>query len=90
MHRVSLSRALRGWVVDVLVGGILGGVAGAIAAVNIVIFAGIERGYEATIAEVFRESAPLGVLTVAVLVAGPILGVVIARAIRRQRAKSAV
>ena len=82
-----MPRAFRGWVVDLLVGGILGGVAGAIAAVNIVIFAGIEHGYEASIAEVFEESAPLGVLTVAVLVAGPILGVVIARAIRRRKVK---
>jgi len=81
--------ARRGWVVDVLVGGILGGIAGAIAAVNLVIFAGVEGGYEATIPEVFRESTSLGVLTVSVLAAGPILGVVIARAIRRQRAKDA-
>lgn len=84
-----MSRVNRGWVIDVLVGGIVGGVAGAIVAVNVVIFAGVERGYEATIAEVFRESVPLGVLTIAVLAAGPILGVVIARAIRRQRMKAA-
>lgn len=83
------SSAFRGWVVDVLVGGILGGIAGAIAAVNLVIFAGVEGGYEATIPEVFRESTPLGVLTIAVLAAGPVLGVVIARTIRRQRAKDA-
>lgn len=72
-----------------LAGGTIGGIAGAIAAVNLVIFAGVEGGYEATIPEVFRESTSLGVLTIALLAAGPILGVVIARAIRRQRAKAA-
>lgn len=78
-------RGFRGWLVDLLAGGIAGGVVGAIVAVNIVIFAGIDRGYEATIPEVFRENAAVGVLAVAVLVAGPILGVLTARAIRRRR-----
>jgi len=74
-----------GWFVDIVAGGIVGGVAGAIVAVNLVIYAGIDRGYEATIAEVFRQSVVVGVFTVAVLVAGPVVGVWIARRLRRRR-----
>jgi hypothetical protein len=85
---VDETRALRGWLVDVLVGGIVGGVAGAIIAVNLVIFAGIERGYEATIPEVLRENTLIGVLTIVVLAAGPILGVVVARRTRRRRGRT--
>jgi hypothetical protein len=85
---VGEQRASRGWLVDGLVGGIVGGVIGAIVAVNVVIFAGIERGYEATIPEVFRENVVIGVLTVVVLVAGPIVGVVVARRIRGRRSRT--
>jgi uncharacterized membrane protein len=74
-----------GWFVDIVVGGIVGGVAGAIVAVNFIIYAGIDRGYEATIPEVFRQSVVAGVVTVAVLVAGPVVGVWIARRLRRRR-----
>ena len=68
-----------------IVGAILGFVVGAIVAVNVVIFSGIDRGYEASIPEVFRENAFVGVLTVAVLVSGPILGVIVSRRSRRGR-----
>jgi hypothetical protein len=77
----------RGWLADGVIGGIVGGVIGAIVAVNVVIYAGIEDGYEASIPDVFRESPLVGVVTVAILVAGPVLGVVVAR--RRRRARSA-
>jgi hypothetical protein len=77
--------AKSGWFVDVVAGGIVGGVAGAIVAVNFVIYSGIERGYEATIPEVFRESVVAGIITVAVLAAGPVVGVWIARRRRRRR-----
>jgi hypothetical protein len=77
--------AKSGWFVDIVAGGIVGGVAGAIVAVNFVIYAGIERGYEATIPELFRQSVVAGVITVAVLVAGPVVGVWIARRLRRRR-----
>jgi hypothetical protein len=77
--------AKSGWFVDIVAGGIVGGVAGAIVAVNFVIYAGIDRGYEATIPEVFRQSVVAGVITVAVLVAGPAVGVWIARRRRRRR-----
>jgi len=79
----------RGWLVDILAGGIIGGVVGAIVAVNFVIFSGIEDGYEASIAAVFRQNILIGLVTVAVLLAGPPLGVVVARRQRRKRIRPA-
>ena len=69
---------------DLLVGGLVGAVVGAIVAVNVVIYSGVEGGYEATIAEVFRESPVLGALVVAILLAGPVLGALAARRFRRR------
>ncbi len=74
--------ASRPWLSDLLIGGILGGIAGAIVAVNVVIFAGIEDGYEASIPDVFRENTLVGVVVVAILVAGPIVGFVVSRRMR--------
>lgn len=71
--------------VDVLVGVILGGVAGAIVAVNFVIYTGVEGGYEASIGDVFDHNLILGLITVAIWIAGPILGVYLARRRRRRR-----
>jgi hypothetical protein len=73
----------RGWLVDILLGGVIGGVVGAIVAVNVVIYSGIDRGYEATIPEVFRQNMLVGILTVAILVGAPVLGVAVARRVRR-------
>lgn len=75
----------KAWMLDILIGGISGGLIGAVVAVNVVIYAGIERGYEATIPEVFRESVLVGSVVVAILVGGPLVGVWIARRLRRQR-----
>lgn len=75
----------KGWLTDLIVGGVIGGVIGAIAAVNLVIYAGIDRGYEASIPDVFRESVVVGVVTVAILVSGPVVGVWGARRLRCQR-----
>jgi hypothetical protein len=50
-----------------------------------VIHAGIERGYEASKAKVFRQSVPAGVVTAILLVAGPLVGVMVARGLRRRR-----
>jgi uncharacterized membrane protein YesL len=77
----------RGWLADTLIGGIVGGVVGAIVAVNFVIFIGIDGGYEASITDVFRQSVIAGIVTVTVLLAGPVLGVVGARRLRRKRAR---
>jgi membrane protein DedA with SNARE-associated domain len=78
-------RTTRRWLIDGLAGALLGGIAGAVAAVNVVIYAGIEGGYEANLAEVFRQSVPVGIAAVALLVAGPIVGVLVARRRRRRR-----
>ena len=77
----------RGWLADTLVGGAVGGVVGAIVAVNFVIFIGIERGYEASITDVFRQNVIAGIVTVTVLVVGPVLGVVGARRLRGKRTR---
>lgn len=45
-----------------VLGGAVGALVGAIAAVNIVIFSGIEDGYEATPAQVFDESPVVGII----------------------------
>lgn len=87
------NRAAQGrksWLLDVVVGGISGGLVGAVVAVNLVIYSGMERGYETTIPEVFRESAWIGSLVVAILVASPVVGVWIARRLRRQRTSDRV
>lgn len=72
---------------DLVLGGLVGGVVGAVAAVNLVIYSGIEGGYEATIPEVFRQSPVIGVVTVAILLAGPVLGIATARRARRMRVR---
>ena len=71
-------------ITDLVVGAILGLAVGAIIAVNVVITAGVDRGYQATIPEIFDESIILGVITVAILAAGPVVGVIVARRIRKR------
>jgi len=60
-------------------GGLIGVVVSAIVAVNLVIFLGVPGGYEAGLGDVFRHSPLLGALVVAVLVAGPVLGILAGR-----------
>lgn len=67
---------------DLLVGGLAGGVIGVIAALNLIIFSGMSEGYETSLPQVFRENAVVGVVVVALLVAGPVIGV---RLMRRRR-----
>jgi uncharacterized membrane protein len=74
-----------GWLIDVLVGGIVGAIVGAIVAVNFVILVGVDQGYQASLGEVFDRSVAAGVVTLLVLIAGPVLGVAIARRQRRRR-----
>lgn len=73
----------RGWLVDLVFGGLVGLIVGIVAAVNLVIFTGVEGGYEAGIGDVFEHSVVLGTIVLMFLAAGPIGGVVVAR---RQRA----
>ena len=79
----------RGWLVDTVVGGLVGGIGAAILVVNLIIFAGIERGYESSIGEVFRQNAVVGVVAVTVLAAGPLVGVLVARRLRHGRSQPA-
>jgi len=80
-----MTPTMRGWNIDVGLGGLLGGVIGAIVAVNLVIYSGIEDGYEASIPEVFSENLFVGLLTVGILCAGPVVGVIVARRQRSRR-----
>jgi len=75
---------VRAWLIDVVSGGIIGVAVGVVAAVNLVIFSGIDGGYEASIGEVLRQNPIIGVMTIALLVAGPIVGVLVARRQRRR------
>jgi hypothetical protein len=50
---------------------------------------GIEGGYEASIPDVFRQNLLAGIVTVVILAAGPVLGVAIARRMRRTRSRAA-
>jgi hypothetical protein len=61
--------------------------AGTWTAVNVVIFSGIEDGYEASPGDVFEQNMIAGVLVVASLVAAPVFGVVALRRLRRSRTK---
>ena len=78
----------RAWLADIAMGGVIGGIIGAIVAVNFVIYVGIEGGYEATIPDVFRQNVIAGAITVVILVGGPLVGVLIARRLRRRRSGS--
>ncbi|MFZ0624899.1 MAG: hypothetical protein WA726_10750 [Acidimicrobiia bacterium] len=68
---------------DTLVGVVAGGIVGAIAAVNFIITIGI--GYDVSIGDVFDHSTIAGVVMVGILLAGPVLGVVAMRWLRRRR-----
>ncbi|HEU4895743.1 MAG TPA: hypothetical protein VFT85_07885 [Acidimicrobiia bacterium] len=74
-----------GWGIDLAVGGLCGLIAGAIVAVNLIIFMGVEGGYEAGVGDVFSHSILLGILVISVLVAGPLCAVAYARLLRRRR-----
>lgn len=82
----SVSRGgFRGWFVDLAVGGLGGLVIAWIVAVNLVIYLGVEGGYQAGLGDVFGHSVMLGVVVIGVVVAGPVLGVMYMRRQRRQR-----
>jgi len=83
LERMQTRRRFR--LVNVVVGGLVGAVVGAIVAVNVVIYSGVDNGYEASIPEVFRHNVIAGVITIVVLVAGPIVGVIVAMRMRRKR-----
>ena len=73
-----MSMTRRRLAIRVVFGAVVGLVAGAIVSINVVIFGGIEDGYEASVAQVFEENVFVGVIAALVLVAGPVIGVIIA------------
>jgi len=78
-----VAKKRRGWVVDIVVGGIIGAICSAIVAVNFVIWVGPDQGYQSSIGDVFEHNLATGIVTVAILAAGPVLGVFVARRQRR-------
>lgn len=78
-------RFSRGWTKRVAGGAIIGGIIGAIVAVNFVIMVGPDSGYESSFADIFSESTADGVATIAILIAGPLLGAFIALRTRAKR-----
>lgn len=67
------------------VGGVVGLVAGAIGSVNVVIFGGAPDGYQTGVTALFDYSPVLGALAAALLVAGPVIGVLLGlRVVRRE------
>ena len=69
---LSVLAALAGFVVAVIV------------ILNLHILVGLEDGYAATPADVFSWSVLLGVVDIALLVTGPVLGIVAASRLRRR------
>ena len=74
--------------VDVVVGGLVGGLVGVVVAINIMIYFGTDDGYEATLVEVFQQDALTGIAALVAVVAGPVVGVFIARRMRRKTTQS--
>jgi divalent metal cation (Fe/Co/Zn/Cd) transporter len=66
-----------------IVGAGVGGVVGAVAAVNVMIYSGVEGGYEAGLNALFEHDVGAGLTAVALLMAGPLIGVAMVRWIRR-------
>ncbi len=60
--------------VTIFVGIVVGAAVGGVIAVNLVIFSGIDSGYESSIGDVFAYNAVVGLIVMVVLVAGPIVG----------------
>lgn len=70
-------------VVAALLGALLGAIVGAVFAVNLMIFSGVEGGYEASFSDVFEHRPFVGVLVVAALVVSPFIGLAVALHRRR-------
>lgn len=85
----SQPRPLHDWILDLTVGGLVGAVLAGIVAWNLLIYSGVEGGYQAGIGDAFRHNFFVGVGLTVVLAAGPVLGVVYARRRRSSRAARA-
>ncbi len=74
-----------GWAIDLVLGTLAGGIVGAIVAVNVVIYSGIDSGYEASMSQILEDEPVAGVLALTAFVTAPVLGVGILRRLRRKR-----
>ena len=79
------SGSVKGWLLDIVVGGFGGSIVGAIVAVNVVIYSGIDDGYEAGPNAWFGYSPVLGIAVIALLVLPPIWAIFMMRKLRRNR-----
>lgn len=70
--------------IALLIGAALGAVIGAIIAVNLLIFSGIEGGYEASLSDAFDQRPWVAITIVVVLTAAPAVGAVAALRLRRR------
>lgn len=64
---------------DLLVGGIAGGIVGAVVSVNLVIFSGVDDGYQASPGAVLGHNPAVGLLALVVMIGAPVMGVILAR-----------
>ena len=83
--RATADRFSRGWITRLAGGAIIGGIIGAIVAVNFVIMVGPDSGYESSFTDIFSESTVVGLATIVILIAGPLLGAAIALRSRAKR-----
>lgn len=60
-------------------------IVGAIVAVNVVIYSGIDDGYETTLGEVFYQTPAVGVVAVAFVLLGLLAGIAVAQFLRNRR-----
>lgn len=67
-----------------VVAALVGFVVAVIIILNLHILVGLEDGYAASPADVFEWSVLLGAVDIALLVAGPVLGIVVASRLRRR------
>lgn len=81
-----MRRIRRLWIFDGIIGTVVGGIIGAIVGVNFIITVGI--GYDVTLGYLLKEHPAVGVLTVGILGAGPVAGVMVMRRLRRRRTPS--
>jgi hypothetical protein len=65
--------------VGLVIGGLVGTVVGGILALNLIIFAGTDRGYEAGIGELLAERPLVAAIALAILAVSPIVGIVLAK-----------
>lgn len=79
---------IRAW--TSVIGGLAGAVVAGIMAANLVIYLGVEGGYEAGLGDVFGHSVVLGIVAISVLVSGPVLGVTYLGRRGRHRDRTAV